>query len=265
MKVGGELIAILEELDCKDTPKAKEIQKTVDQIQTLFDQVQETTVDKQHKLNNAIVHSNDAMHNLDVLMDWICDTESLFDNIRPVSLDRAALNEQIQAHRVITSDIDNHREQVDSIAEQCRGQAGSEDKINNMLDRFDAVISRAHDHGNVLDDVVQKLGTLHGNVHQLESWLVSAVNSMKRESSDFEPSSLKNKIENLYRQKQSKQEDLNKIKKIGKELITDPYTGEKNRLRETLADIQGKWHDLTELLVQMISFTVSTEVSSKFI
>jgi hypothetical protein len=259
-KIGHELIAILEELDCKDTPKAKEIQNTVDQIQTVFDQLQETTVDKQHKLNNAISQSHDALHNLDILMDWVCDTESLFENIRPVSLDRVSLNEQIQAHRVITSDIDNHREQVDSIVEQCKGQPGSDDKINNLLDRFDGLIGRVHSRGNELEDVVQKLGTLHGNVNQLESWLASAVNSMKRESSDFEPSSLKNKIENLYRQKQTKQADLNKIKKIGRELIADPHTGEKNRLRETLADIQGKWHDLTELLVQMISFTVRTHL-----
>ena len=39
--------------------------------------------------------------------------------------------------------------------------------------------------------------------------------------------------------------------------MADPNTGDKNRLRETLVDVQSKWHDLTELLVQMISFAVS--------
>ena len=255
-KVGQELIAILEELDCKDTPKAKEIQNTVDQIQGMFDKIQETTVDKQHKLNSAIVQSQDAIHNLDSLMDWVNETESLFDNIRPVSLDSTALSEQIQAHRVITSDIDNHRQQVDSVVDTCRGQPGSEEKINSLLDRFDALISQAHERGNELEEVAEKVNLFHGRVNQLQSWMANAVNAMKRESSDFEPSSLKNKIENRYRQKQAKQDDLNNIKLLGRELINNPHTGEKNRVRETLADTQGKWHDLIELLVQMMSFAV---------
>ena len=71
------------------------------------------------------------------------------------------------------------------------------------------------------------------------------------------PASPQDKIEGLYRQKKGKQPDLDSIKVIGRELINDPATGDKNRLRETLADVQAKWHDLTELLVQMISFAVS--------
>ena len=63
----------------------------------------------------------------------------------------------------------------------------------------------------------------------------------------------------ISRQKQNKEVDLKAIKNIGKELIADPSTGDKNRLRETMADVQSKWHDLTELLVQMISFAVSIE------
>ena len=70
------------------------------------------------------------------------------------------------------------------------------------------------------------------------------------------------KVENLYRQKQKKQADLDDIKVTGKDLIDNPNTSDKNRLRQTLADIQSNWHDLTELLVQMISFTVSLASSS---
>lgn len=254
--VGSDLVQILEELDCKDTPKAREIQGTVENVQTRYDQIQEEVVDKQHRLNDALVQSKDAVHNLDSLLKWTTETENLFNNMTPVSLDREALNEQIQAHRVLTSDIENHKGQVDAIVDQCQGQ-GEDDKVNNLLDRFDSLISHAQDRGNELEDVVQKLGTLHGNVNQLESWLTNAVHSLKRESADFDHDSLKNKIENLYRQKQSKQADLDNIKKIGRALINDPNTGDKNRLRETLADTQAKWHDLTELLVQMISFAVS--------
>ena len=55
-----------------------------------------------------------------------------------------------------------------------------------------------------------------------------------------------------------RQAELDEIKNSGRDLVEAPNTGDKNELRETLADVQGKWHDLTELLVQMISFAVST-------
>ena len=48
----------------------------------------------------------------------------------------------------------------------------------------------------------------------------------------------------------------------GKELLEDANTGDKTRLRGTLADTQARWHDFTELLVQMISFSVSPCVIS---
>ncbi len=40
LQVGEELIGVLEALDCKDTPKAREIQDTVDNVSAKFDQIQ---------------------------------------------------------------------------------------------------------------------------------------------------------------------------------------------------------------------------------
>lgn len=262
-KVGQELVDILEELDCKNTPKAHEIQETMDAIQGEFDEIQEEVVDKQHKLNAAVAQSKDVGHNLAALLGWVDEVDQIFNEMKPVSLDRETLTQQIQAHKVVTADIENHRPQVDTVVEQCQEQPGTSDEaVNELLDRFDNLISRSEDRGTELEDVVQKLGNLHNNVHQLESWLAGAVHSLKRESSDFDHDSLKNKIENLYQHKQGKQKDLDNIKSVGKELIDDPRTGDKHYLRETLADVQGKWHDLTELLVQMISFAVSATLAA---
>ena len=69
---------------------------------------------------------------------------------------------------------------------------------------------------------------------------------------------IQEKIESLYGQKQARQDQLDEIKHAGRDLVEAPNTSDKNQLRETLADVQGKWHDLTELLVQRISFAVSS-------
>ena len=62
---------------------------------------------------------------------------------------------------------------------------------------------------------MQKLNTLHNNVGALEAWLAHAVNSMKRESTDYDPNALRERIEKLYKHKQGKQKDLDNIRAIG--------------------------------------------------
>ena len=257
--LGEELVAILDVLGCKDTPKAHEIEETISSYASKYDGLQEDLSDKQHKLNAAIVASQDVSHNLDAMLAWVNETEALFDNFHPISLERNALNDQMQDHRVLVADIESHRAQVDTVAEQCRGSPGAEDKVEQLVDRFDILESRAQQRGAELEDVVQRLAHLHSNVNQIESWLSNSVTALKRESTG-ETMALKEKIESLYRQKQAKQEDLDLIKALARELIEDANTGNKNHLRETLADVQGKWHELTEMLVQMISFAVSFSV-----
>jgi len=64
-------------------------------------------------------------------------------------------------------------------------------------------------------------------------------------------------VEGLYRQKQSREADLERVKTTAREIIHDPVTSDKHRVRETLSELQEKWQDLSDRLVQMISYTVS--------
>jgi transposase-like protein len=97
---------------------------------------------------------------------------------------------------------------------------------------------------------------------QVETWLGATLNALKHErTAERDVDSLKARVEGLHRQKQGREADMDRIKTMARELIDDPTTGDKHRLRETLAGVQGKWNELTERLVQMISYTVMNPVS----
>lgn len=92
---------------------------------------------------------------------------------------------------------------------------------------------------------------------QADTWLSATLNALKHErTTDRDIESLKARVEGLYRQKQTREADIDRIKTVARQLIDDPTTADKHRLRETLGGVQGKWNDLTERLVQMISYTV---------
>ncbi len=63
--------------------------------------------------------------------------------------------------------------------------------MEQLEDRFDILESRADQRGQELEDVAGKLNDLHARVGKLESWLGTAVRSLKRESTDFDHASLK--------------------------------------------------------------------------
>ena len=255
--VGKDLLAILEELECLDTPKAREIKGVLESVQAKFDEIQENVVDKQHRLNQAVVQSQDVYRQLDGLLEWVKQAQDNLNNSPIISLDKNALNEQTQAHMILCSDIENHKAKLNSLEEKCQGKEGTESRLDELHDKFGAVEEAAKDRAVMLDNVSQKLASFTTGVTQLDGWLTNSVNSLKRDSAEYDQGTVKDKIENLYRQKVGKQKELNNLRKTGKELINNPQTGDKNKLRETLADVQGKWHNLTELLVQMISYAVS--------
>ena len=260
-KTGDDYVESLKKIGVNDSQKKQEIEMTMDEFQSKFDDLQGEVVEKQNLLNKAVVESQDVRHNLLSMIQWVTESEERLKKSRPVSLDRSILSGQIQEQRLFSTELESRRPRLNAITEQCQSQGGDE-RLDELLDRFDVLTLSLEQRGQQLEDVSNELDSLYGNVDQLEAWLANTVQSLKREGGSGDQKALKSKIENLYKQKQAKEEDLEKIKTIGRELINGSNAGDKHRLRETLADIQGKWHDLTELLVQMISYAVSNTFSN---
>ena len=67
--------------------------------------------------------------------------------------------------------------------------------------------------------------------------------------------------EGLYRQKQTREAELEQVKSVARQIIEDPIVSDKQRVRETMSDLQDKWQDLSDRLVQIISYSVSSMLS----
>ena len=97
--------------------------------------------------------SQDAQQQVDSLLRWLDDSEDLFANLRPVSVDRQQLGEQTQAHRVVSTDIDNQRAQVDAMCEAAQSNPNLREHVEDMLDRYDNLVTQAQRRGDELEEV----------------------------------------------------------------------------------------------------------------
>ncbi len=50
-----------------------------------------------------------------------------------MSLDKDALSEQMQAHKVLVSDISDHKAQIQRVAEKCRGAPGAQEMVSLFI------------------------------------------------------------------------------------------------------------------------------------
>ena len=55
---------------------------------------------RQRALNQSLVQSQDALSNLREMLEWVGRGEGAMGGVRPVSLDRAVLTQQIQVGRL---------------------------------------------------------------------------------------------------------------------------------------------------------------------
>lgn len=60
----------------------------------------------------------------------------------------------------------------------------------------------------------------------------------------------------MYDQKKEKQPDLDTIKGMIGELLANPEACDKNNIRDVQSDVCSKWHDFTELLIDLIVMQV---------
>ncbi|CAH1789990.1 unnamed protein product, partial [Owenia fusiformis] len=208
---------------------------------------------KQNELNTKLMENQDASNALDDLLEWIGESEDVFDNLAPVSLDTDELNQQIMAHRVITTDIANHKPAIEALATQARVINAPEGRIDDLESRYIDLESRASARGQELEAVEDRISEFQQAVNQLNSWIGNSVESLHKQENMRNAQVASKNINDLYANKNAKQDQLNNIKVMAKDLINDPNTGNKSKLRETLTDVQSRWNQLGEALAQMLS------------
>lgn len=126
-----------------------------------------------------------------------------------------------------------------------------------MCCRYDALVGKSLERGQEMDSVRSRLTELNGCMKDVESWLGEAVALLKRQESEDATHSLGDLAHALFAQKQEKEEVMEQVKQLAKQLTDMDSTGDKNVLRHCVTDLQAKWHDFAETLVRLYSFAVS--------
>jgi len=82
-------------------------------------------------------------------------------------------------------------------------------------------------------------------------------NSFLGKAATADPMTIRSHFEELYTQKKDKQPDLDEIKDLIGSLLETPDVADKSSILNVKSDVCSKWHDFTELLIDLIVMQVS--------
>lgn len=107
-----------------------------------------------------------------------------------------------------------------------------------------------------IEDVACSVSELENNIGQMDSWLTDAISSLKTRQKGANQKAVKAKIDALYNDKREKEYDMEKLRQSAKEIMDDERVCDQFAMKEYLGEVEVKWHDLTEHLVQQVSLEV---------
>jgi len=262
---GEDLIEFLNRFDCQDTPKVHEMQRSIRSLSDRYDLVQDSIGVKQQEVETMLTDMSTAQDQVEKVFVWITIMEKNFENSKLVSLDRDTLDEQVREHRGVEAEIEEKAGWIQTVVDEYTSFSNNNNnnsRLKELLDRYEGVLLRSQVRSRHLAGTIERLVALQANIQHVDAWLTTAVASLRTlsgGSAGRDRDVLRSSLENIYRRKTQQQLELDALERTGKELISDPLTGDKIRLRETLADVRDKWRNLTDLIVQMLSTTVSID------
>jgi len=251
---GDELIAVLTELDCRDTPKVRQIQADVERVRGQLNDVMAMVDRKRSALESALARLMEAHAGLAAALAWLDDAEARASTLlsRGVSLNAARLADQISEHRAFAADVSAYAPNVGTVAERC-ASVWIEGRVSELQDRHRTLVQSLDEHDGRLDDIRRRLAGLHEGVAALDRWIASTVGAVGRRSVD---------LEELCAARQTKRHDLDALTAAGRELTADSMTTDKHCLRDVVSDLRARWRELMQLLTNTVSNAVSNQSPS---
>ena len=254
---GDELIAVLVELDCKDSPKAREIAAEVSRARSALADIDATINTKRTALESALSRLMAANADLAAALTWIEGAEARAAGIigRGPSLNPEVLKEQIAENRSFAADVTAYAPNVIVVVERC-ASVWIESRVTELQDRHRALTERLDQHDRRLDDVLRRLNAVADGIAALDHWIGRAVGSIGRRSAD---------LEQLVSARQSRKKEMDAVTAIARELTSDEATVDRHRLRDAVSDLRARWRELTQLLANAISSLVRISTNDSVI
>lgn len=232
----------------------------VEELKDKYQQYMEALSDRCKLLDTALVQSQGVQDALDGLVSWINQSEDKFKlNMRPASLIKERLQEQVREHRSLLADLESHRASLDSVtlaaqdlmttASNARLAKKIEQKLQDVISRFEKLLDKAIKRGDFLDETLAQLSKFNDESTTLEQELYQLQEQMdSRELSLLPAEILAQKTQEMMRVKEQIRPMYEDCIALGKELIGKRDVTDTGVVRDRVKALENQWRNLESVL-----------------
>ena len=237
--------------------EAEEVRDIIETRAEQYSSLLEEIGEQEEELDNALTEQQNVMSRLDGVVDSIADAEGKLRGQQAVSLDKEKLANQLQDQRLMNADLSSNKALLERLARETHNAAGAEDRLSDINDRLGDVERLAEARTRELEEIASGLQSYEAQASDMNAWLTDSIKSLKTAAKGGSGKAQRAKVQALLEAKQERQDGVRELREACEALMDDDRVTDTYAVKEALAEVEGKWNDLTELLVKEVSFEVS--------
>ncbi|XP_055745835.1 dystonin-like isoform X6 [Salvelinus fontinalis] len=233
------------------------IQEPMTELKMLWDNLDEKIINRQHKLEGALLALGQFQHALDELLAWMSNTEELLNEQRKAVGDPKAIEIKLAKHHVLQNDVLAHKTTVEAVnkagtdlVESTSGEeaAGLQNKLENLTQRWKNILEKTEQRRQQLDSALLQAQGFHGEIEDMQQWLKDTERQLLASKAvgglpDTAREQLNAHLE-LCSTMEAKEELYQQLMNKGQQLLTMTPSGQDSNTEQDLRNLQDKWESV---------------------
>ncbi|XP_071249796.1 dystonin-like isoform X9 [Salvelinus alpinus] len=229
------------------------IQEPMTELKMLWDNLDENIINRQHKLEGALLALGQFQHALDELLAWMSNTEELLNEQRKAAGDPKAIEIELAKHHVLQNDVLAHKTTVEvvnkagtDLVESTSGEeaSGLQSKLEHLTQRWKTILEKTEQRRHQLDGALLQAQGFHGEIEDMQQWLKDTERQLLASKAvgglpDTAREQLNAHLE-LCSTLEAKEELYQQLMNKGQQLLTMTPSGQDSNTEQDLRNLQDK-------------------------
>lgn len=239
-------------------PKSDEptLSGMLSELKEAWTRVCSKSVDRQRKLEEALLLSGQFSDALQALLDWLRKTKNRLSEDGPVHGDLETVTQLVDQHKSLESDLSKRATQMQSVLKTGKELERSDNNreisksLNEVQRLWSDVTDLSEKRGRRLQDALREAERLHKQVHMLLEWLSDAEQKLRFAASIPDDEAHARELLNLHTQFQKELRDKEYEKddtiRLANSILNKAHPDAIPIIKNWITIIQSRWDEVSQ-------------------
>ncbi|KAM8953054.1 dystonin [Pelodytes ibericus] len=156
------------------------VEDSLKELRLLWQSLEGKIINRQHKLEGALLALGPFQHALDELLTWMTHTEELLSEQKPIGGDPKTIEIELAKHHVLQNDVLAHKSSVQTVQkagndliESSEGEEASnlKSRLEALSQRWQKVLYKTEQRRKQLDNALFQAQGFHSEIEEMHQWL----------------------------------------------------------------------------------------------